>query len=157
LVTKLPREERNIVNLLNKFFLEAANITNEQTNKYVEIDRRPMDYLYTSFLQEFQKLVLKKTNSKEIEEIIRSIKPKSACGYDGITIKLIKVSTPFISSPLAYIFNKSLSTGIFPSRLKYSEIIRIHKKGDKTDMSNYRPGSFLKPLKKLCIKRCSHI
>ena len=53
-----------------------ANITRERINKDIEIDKRPMDYLYTSFLQPFPKLVLKKTNSKEIEEIIRLIKPK---------------------------------------------------------------------------------
>jgi hypothetical protein len=45
---------------------------------------------------------------------------KSAHGYVGITTKLIKASAPFTSSPLAYICNISLSTGIFPSRLKYS-------------------------------------
>jgi hypothetical protein len=97
-------------------------------------------------------LVLKKTNSKEIEEIMRYIKPKSACGYDGITIKLKKASAPFTSSPLAYIFNKSLSTGIFPSHLKYSEIIPIHKEGDKSDMSNYRPISLLPPFSKFLEK-----
>jgi hypothetical protein len=80
----------------------VANITKERTNKDVEIDKRPMDYLYTSFLQPFQKFVLKKTNSKEIEEIIRLIKPKLAHGYDGITTKPIKASTSFISSPLAW-------------------------------------------------------
>jgi hypothetical protein len=47
--------------LLNNFFL-VDNIA----HKNVEIDKRPMDYLYTSFLQEFEKLVLKETNSKEI-------------------------------------------------------------------------------------------
>jgi hypothetical protein len=80
-----------------------------------------MDYLYTSFLEPFQKLVLKKTNSKEIEEIIRSIKSKSACGYDGITIKLIKASAPFISSPLAYFLNGS--TALAGPRLLFSFLI----------------------------------
>jgi hypothetical protein len=55
-----------------------------------------------------------------------------------------------------------LSTGIFPSRLKYSEIIPIHKKEDKTDMSNYRPISLLptfsKILEKVIYKRLfSHL
>ena len=72
-----------------------ANITRERINKDIEIDKKPMDYLYTSFLP-FQKLVLKKTNSKEIEEIIRLVKSKSAYGYDGITTKLIKASALFI-------------------------------------------------------------
>jgi hypothetical protein len=55
---------------------------------------------------------------KEIEEVIRTIKLKPASGYVGNNIKLIKVSAIFISSPLAYIINKSLSTGIFPKHLK---------------------------------------
>jgi hypothetical protein len=92
-------------------------------------------------------MVLKETNCNEIEEIIRLMKPKLACGYDGITAKLIKAIAPFIASPLAYICYRSLSTGIFPSRLKYSEITTpIHKRGDKTNMSNYRPISFLSHL-----------
>jgi hypothetical protein len=108
-----------------------------------------MDYLYTSFLQLFPILILKKTNCNEIEEIIRLMKPKAAHGCDGITANLIKASAPFISSPLAYICNKSLSTGIYPSRLKYSEITPIHKKGDETDMSNYRPISLLPTFSKI--------
>jgi hypothetical protein len=56
------------------------------------------------------------------------MKPKAAHGYDGITSNLIKASAPFISSPYAYICNKSLPTGIFPSHLKYSEITPIYKK-----------------------------
>jgi hypothetical protein len=117
---------QDIVNSLNNFFLVVANITKEGTNKDTEIDKRPIDYLYTSFLQHFPKLILNKTNCVEIEEIIRLMKPKAAHGYDGITTNLIKGSAPFISSLLVYICNKSLSTGMFPSPLKYSEITPIH-------------------------------
>jgi hypothetical protein len=124
----------------------VANSTKEGTNNNTEIDKRP---IYTSFLQPFPKLILKKTNCNEIEEIIRLMKPKAAHGYDGITANLIKASAPFISLPLAYICDKSLSTGIFPSRLKYSEITPIHKKGDKTDMSYYRRISVLPTFSKV--------
>ena len=57
---------------------------------------------------------LKYTTPKEIEKIIRSLKSKTSLGYDGIPMKILKLSTPFITSPLSYICNKSLSSGIFP-------------------------------------------
>jgi retron-type reverse transcriptase len=42
-----------------------------------------------------------------------------------------------------------LSTGIFPARLKYSQIHPIHKKGDEVDISNYRPISVLTSFSKI--------
>jgi len=86
---------------------------------------------------------LKYTTPKEIEKIIKSLKSKNSHGYDGIPMKILKVSTPFITFPLTYICNKSLSSGIFPSRLKFSEIKPLHKKGDRTDITNFRPISLL--------------
>jgi len=52
-------------------------------------------------------------------------------------MKILKVSKPFITSPLTYICNKSLSSGIFPSQLKFSEIKPLHKKGDRLDITNF--------------------
>ena len=37
------------------------------------------------------------------------------------------------------IFNLSLSTGIFPERLKVAKVTPIFKKGEKSSISNYRP------------------
>jgi hypothetical protein len=53
------------------------------------------------------------------------------------------------SSPLCHICNKILSSGIFPTRLKYAVIKPIFKKGDKNDMSNYRPISHLPSFSKV--------
>jgi hypothetical protein len=61
---------------------------------------------------------IKFTSSKEIERIIKSMKVKNSGGCDGITTKMLKVSVPYISSPLNYICNKSVRSGIFPTRLK---------------------------------------
>jgi hypothetical protein len=117
------QNHQKIVDSFNNFFLDTHNATRKHTNKDAEIDKRHMDYLYTSFQKPFHKLILNRINCKEVEEVIRTIKRKPASGYDGINIKLIKASAIFMSPLLAYIINKSLFTGIFPKRLKYSEII----------------------------------
>jgi ribosomal protein S17 len=37
----------------------------------------------------------------------------------------------------------SIITGVFPDRLKYAVIKPLYKKGDKVDITNYRPISML--------------
>ena len=90
----------------------------------------------------FHKFKMKNATTNEIEKIIKELKSKQSCRYDEIT-EILKMSIPFIVSPLTYICNRILSTGIFPDRLKFSDIKSIYKKGDKTLITNYRPISLL--------------
>jgi retron-type reverse transcriptase len=50
---------------------------------------------------------------------------------------------------LTYICNKSISAGVFLEHLKYSIIIPLYKKGDKTNPINYRPISLLTSFSKV--------
>jgi hypothetical protein len=75
--------------------------------------------------------------------MIKELKNKNSCGYDEITVKILKMSSPLIILPLTYIRKRMFTTGTFPNRLKFSEIKPIYKKGDKTLISNYRPISLL--------------
>jgi len=58
---------------------------------------------------------------------MKSLKSEDACGYDEFSAKLLKISSPFISSLLNYVCNKVLTMGILPSRLKFYEKSLIHK------------------------------
>jgi hypothetical protein len=62
---------------------------------------------------------------------------------------ILTISATFISSPLCNIINKSLSSGIFPDRLKHSIVIPVHKRGDKNNVSNYRQVSLLTSFSKI--------
>ncbi len=67
-------------------------------------------------------------NSKEITKIITSMKNKTSVGWDEIPIKLIKEVVTLISVPLALITNQSLKEGVFPEKLKYSQISPIQER-----------------------------
>jgi len=85
------------------------------------------------------------------------LKCKDSYGYDEISSRILKLSAPYVLSPLTYIFNKVLSTGIVPERLKFSEVRPLFKKGGITEFSNYRPisllTSFSKIIEKIIFKR----
>ena len=69
-----------------------------------------------------------------------------------IGVRIIKEMPGLVASGTLYIFNKILSTGIFPDRLKYSEVKPFYKKGDKTEVSNYSPISLLTSFSKIIEK-----
>ena len=63
--------------------------------------------------------------------------------------KIIKLCGVQIVKPLTHIYNLSLTTGIYPDRLKYANIIPCFKKCDTSEISNYRPISLLIGFSKL--------
>ena len=46
-------------------------------------------------------------------------------------------------------FNKSIDSASFPVNLKNADITPAHKKGDRTDKSNYRPVGILPAMSKI--------
>jgi len=64
-------------------------------------------------------------------------------------MRILKISAPFISSPLYCIINTSLNSGVFPTRLKHSIITPLHKKGDKNNVAYNRPISLLMSFPKI--------
>jgi len=89
---------------------------------------------------------------REIQSIICSMKAKDSSGYDGISPRILKVCNTLISRPLCYICNKSILTGIFPDRLKYAIVRPLFKKGDRSNILNYRPISLLPVFSKILEK-----
>ena len=56
---------------------------------------------------------------------------------------VIKRSFDLLAEPLANIINVSLSTGIFPNKLKIAKIIPVFKTGEQNSFTNYRPISLV--------------
>ena len=80
---------------------------------------------------------------------ISSLKENKSYRSDSPAVKFIKISKDVIAPYIAYIFNKCIEEGIFPSSLKVAEVIPIYKSGKRSVSNNYRPISLLSPFSKL--------
>ena len=57
-----------------------------------------------------------------------------------------------IVGPLTIIFNKSLSEGCFPDRMRYADVVPLYKSKEHYLTTNYRPISLLITISKLLEK-----
>lgn len=80
---------------------------------------------------------------------LKQLDSRKGPGPDNIPPKFLKHCYQELTVPLTIIFNKSLSTGVFPTPWKMANIIPIHKSGDKCACSNYRPISILSCVAKI--------
>ena len=79
----------------------------------------------------------------EIVSIIRSLNSNKAHGWDGISIRMIKMCDESITPPLKIIFDTALKSGIYPDKWKRANVVPVHKKESKNILKNYRPISLL--------------
>ena len=84
-----------------------------------------------------------KVTSEKVEKIINKVNVKKATGADGIPAKIVKASKSVVAPQLTSLINLTVDTGIFPDRLKESQVTPLHKKNDPLLKSNYRPVSVL--------------
>ena len=87
-------------------------------------------------------IYLSEVTIEEISNILESIK-NGAAGYDEINAALLKHISSFITEPLKYLSNLSLSEGVFPTELKLANVIPLYKADDAFVFNNYWPVSLL--------------
>lgn len=86
---------------------------------------------------------LKETMVPEVFSLLSKLCKSKATGLDKISAKMLRLCPDLIAESLCAIFNRSINTGIFPDEWKCSKVIPLHKKGDRSDLDNYRPISII--------------
>ena len=76
-------------------------------------------------------------------KILQNIDSSKVHGHANTSIRMLKICGDSICVPLQMIFKQALLTGVFHFEWKKGNIAPIHKKGDKQNIKNYRPVSFL--------------
>lgn len=82
-------------------------------------------------------------NPSEILDVLKVLKVNKATGPDGISHRMLKNTSKTIAIPLTKLYNLSLKQCKFPSLWKVAHVMPLFKKGDKSDVNNYRPVSLI--------------
>lgn len=121
------RPKKINLNAFNNYFLTTSeNTTYNIPAKTTDNNRKY--YLDLALRSPSPKIRFNNITTEETKQITSSLHQKNSYGYDEISMKILKISAPYTSSPVCYIFNEAISVGTFPSCLKYSIIKSIHKK-----------------------------
>lgn len=96
-----------------------------------------------------ESMSIKSVTVGELSRIIAKLKNTYSSGHDDVSVNMVKFVHQAILEPICWVVNNSLEFGIFPEQLKLALVIPVHKKGDTTEMSNYRPISLLPSFSKI--------
>lgn len=146
-ITKMRDQQGNII-------LDSKNIAEHIESFYTR--------LYTSIRPDPRtaKTVICNVGSEDVPEIsgqeiqaaLKQMKNRKSPGEDRVTSEMMKIGGAVVEKSLRILLNKCLREGKIPNEWQNAEVILLFKKGDNTNIENYRPVSLLSHLYKLLTK-----
>ena len=143
-------EKHEIAEKFNEFFTEvgsnlAAKLPVSTIDPLIYISEHSQDLSPTPFC--FQEI------SEEITaKILSKSSIKKAVGCDGISMKLLKDNSSTFAPILTHKISLIVKHSVFPDSQKIARVRPLHKKGDKSELNNYRPISILTATSKIIEK-----
>ena len=141
---------------------DANSITNEFGKYFSTVGKKfadsipkptkPSNAFIKKILLNDKSMLLYETTEKEIGNLINNLENKSSSGFDNISNIILKKLKDSIVPPLTKIVNLSLTTGIFPEKMKQADVFPLFKSKNMKEVMNYRPISLLITLSKILEK-----
>lgn len=129
---------KDLVLLATNFY---RDLYKKRPSEDVSIDRVSEELNFEAKVEDF--------SLTEIVWGIRNLNNRKSPGPDSIINEALKIGEKIISGLITILFNKILKEQKVPEQWTVSEIILIYKKGDPSEVSNYRPISLMSSLYKL--------
>ena len=154
---KIETDPQKMADQFNKFFTSIATEIATSINPVIPI---PVPTVETLLADEDKfSMSSNPVSQLELSQALNKLLDKRSLDLNNISMYLFKKIIHVIQTPLLHIFNRSLVTGIVPSKFKVVKVVPIFKSGDTSDMNNYRPISlicnFCKILEKIVFLRLS--
>ena len=138
-------DKGGISNEMNRFF---CSVGKDLTDKIDPVPNPLLsgDYAINKNRTEFH---FKSISVQHIWEARAKVKTTKGFGIDNISSYFLKIALPFIENSLAFLFNTSIETSLFPDSWKVARVTPIYKDGDRSEKTNYRPISVLPVISRL--------
>ena len=81
----------------------------------------------------------KRVQVSEVISLLSNLDIKKSTGPDGISALFLQQVAEEVATPLTFLYNKSLESGLVPMAWKKSNVTPVHKGGKTDDPGNYRP------------------
>ena len=124
----LVEEDKEMTNIIGDYFKEV----------FTEVPTGEMPEMNRQCEKEIEEIQISRVT---LQKILEKLNVNKSCGPDNLHPHLLQKTARTISVPLKIIFEKSLREGKCPDDWRAANVTPIHKKGDRTDPSNYRPVS----------------
>ena len=138
IIQPLPVNDNFITN-----FLEKANLFGEFFSKQCQPLQNNSTLPKSNTYHTENRLNDITFDNEKLLKLTQSLDANKAHGYDGISIRMLKLGSPSIIKPLSIIFQNCLESSAFPDDWKKGNIVPVHKKSSKQLVNNYRPVSLL--------------
>ena len=110
---------------------------------------RPSIIGFKSEFRPTAELNIKAAAVNQINKMIKILDAKKAAGPDKIRVKVVKISAYIIDKHLTNIINNDLLRNSFSDSANIASVRSIFKKGERTEIGNYRPVSILNCFSKI--------
>jgi hypothetical protein len=87
----------------------------------------------------YENLTLTSVSHDDVLKAINCLKSNMTSRPDEIQSLVIRDCTAVFAEPLCFLFNLILKTSCYPMRWKTLAVRPIHKKDDRSEITNYRP------------------
>lgn len=139
---------KNDVSIQDQFLADTFN------NHFTSLDGTAVSDTACRHITAFcsDSIFLQLTNAAEIIQTFKEIKTSTTRDVDQLQMRPVKFVLDVIAPVLTCVYNLCLSTGVFPQKMQIAKVLALFKKGDRSDISNYRPISIL-PLFSKCLEK----
>ena len=147
---KVTRDSSRISNIFNEHF---ASVGPKLAHKLPQSEKHYLDFITQSKSPDTS-FYFEAITSAEVKLEILTIPNNKSHGLYSCPTKILKCVSDNMGDILAEIFNRSVASGVYPSKLKLAKIIPIFKSDDETDANNCRPIYLLSIISTGYLKKC---